>query len=131
MTLLTRQQVIAAQDLKSIDVPVPEWGEGAEVRMRLLNARERNEIESRMFKEEITKDESGENVVRRVVDPAVNMRVLLVGSVLINEDGSRMFSDDELNMLDSKAAAVINRLFNEAQKINAMANQSLEEAEKN
>lgn len=46
MALLTKVQINAAVDRKWEDVPVPEWGEGAQVRLMELSAADRGYIEA-------------------------------------------------------------------------------------
>lgn len=49
----------------------------------------------------------------------------------INEDGSKMFNEDDVEFLKQKSSASVLRLFNEILDINNQKSTSLEELEKN
>ena len=54
------------------------------------------------------------------------MRSTLLKLSLVNEDGSLMFNDSNLDQLNGLPAPIINALFNEAMKINGLVEEQLE-----
>ena len=119
MNLLSKTAILAANDLKSEDVEVPEWG-GA-VRVRSFTGRERDAFESSMVR--------GEGRDRKV--DLTNMRARLVGLTVIDETGQRLFTDDEVDLLGAKSGAALDRVFAVAQKLNGLSGADVEELSKN
>jgi hypothetical protein len=119
MTLLSKTAILAAQDLQTEDVEVPEWG-GA-VRVRCFTGRERDAFEASMVR--------GEGRDRKV--DLTNMRARLVGLTVIDETGQRLFTDDEVDLLGAKSGAALDRVFAIAQKLNGLSGADVNELSKN
>ena len=119
MTLLSKTAILAAQDLQTEDVEVPEWG-GA-VRVRSFTGRERDAFESSMVR--------GDGRDRKV--DLTNMRARLVGLTVIDETGQRLFTDEEVDLLGAKSGAALDRVFAIAQKLNGLSGSDVEELTKN
>ena len=119
MTLLSKTAILAANDLKSEDVEVPEWG-GA-VRVRSFTGRERDAFESSMVR--------GDGRDRKV--DLTNMRARLVGLTVIDESGQRLFTDEEADLLGAKSGAALDRVFAVAQKLNGLSGADVDELSKN
>ena len=119
MTLLSKTAILAAQDLQTEDVEVPEWG-GA-VRVRSFTGRERDAFESSMVR--------GDGKDRKV--DLTNMRARLVGLTVIDETGQRLFTDEEVDLLGAKSGAALDRVFAVAQKLNGLSGADVEELSKN
>lgn len=119
MTLLTKSSILAANDLKTHDVAVPEWG--GTVRVRSFTGRERDAFESSMVR--------GDGKDRKV--DLTNMRARLVGLCVIDETGARVFSDDEIDLLGAKSGAALDRVFAVAQTLNGLSNADVDELAKN
>ena len=119
MTLLSKTAILAAQDLQTEDVEVPEWG-GA-VRVRSFTGRERDAFESSMVR--------GDGRDRKV--DLTNMRARLVGLTVIDETGQRLFTDDEVDLLGAKSGAALDRVFAVAQKLNGLSGADVDELSKN
>ena len=119
MTLLSKTAILAAQDLQTEDVEVPEWG-GA-VRVRSFTGRERDAFESSMVR--------GDGRDRKV--DLTNMRARLVGLTVIDETGQRLFTDEEVDLLGAKSGAALDRVFAVAQKLNGLSGTDVEELAKN
>ena len=118
MTLLSKTAILTANDLKSEDVEVPEWG-GA-VRVRSFTGRERDAFEASMVR--------GEGRDRKV--DLTNMRARLVGLTVIDETGQRLFTDEEADLLGAKSGAALDRVFAIAQKLNGLSGADVEELSK-
>jgi len=119
MSLLSKTAILAANDLKSEDIEVPEWG-GA-VRVRSFTGRERDAFEASMVR--------GEGRDRKV--DLTNMRARLVGLTVIDETGQRIFTDDEVDLLGAKSGAALDRIFAIAQKLNGLSGADVDELSKN
>jgi hypothetical protein len=115
MAILNKDMILGADDMKTIDVPVPEWG--GDVRLRTLTGGERDKFESDSI------DQRGKSNKMNLV----NLRARLVALCAIDESGKRMFGDNEVTKLGAKSAAVLDRLFTAAQKLNGMTQEDVEE----
>ncbi len=97
--LLTRDEILNADDLGGEVVEVPEWG-GA-VRIAAMSVASANSI--------FAKDVAD-------VDP----KVRLLAACLVDEGGAPIFTRKELGELLGKSAAVIKRLWQKAVEINEL-----------
>lgn len=113
--LLTRDQIINAEDVHTEDVEVPEWG-GA-VRVRGLTGRERDEWEA-----SIAVQRGG-----RMVPDLANMRAKLVVKCCLDDEGKRIFTDMDFNMLGDKSGAAISRVYEVAARLSGLTEQQVEE----
>jgi hypothetical protein len=114
--LLTREQIIGADDRKTVDVEVPEWG--GTVRLRGMSGAERDEYEAGIIS-------VGANGSREV--NLKNMRARLVAFSCIDEAGEHMFSADDVSALGEKSAAALERVFDVARKLSGLADADVEE----
>jgi hypothetical protein len=135
MKILRAADVTASKDYTYIELAVPEWGDDVGVRMRTLTSGERHRFETQMFQTEIAMVDDGKgNMVpqeKRIINPAINLKTLLLGMCLVDEDGARLYPDDGIGILDSRNAVVINRLFTEAMKLNGMNAEAVSDKAKN
>lgn len=119
MQLLSKEQILTANDLTHEDIEVPEWG--GRVRVRMMTGTERDQFEEEVFQVK------GKDVRQNLK----NFRTRLLVRTIINEDGSRMFTDKEIEILGQKAARPIDTVFAAAQRINGMGAKDVEEMTKN
>ena len=98
-----REQILAADDLGSEDVDVPEWGDGLTLKVRGLNA---GEVE-----------EFGRAVNDGKLD---NLLAKMVAKVVMNGDGQRVFTDDDVDALAAKSHVPIQRIFQAAQRVSGL-----------
>ncbi len=119
--LLNREQVLQADDLKYEDIDVPEWGEGAQVRVRRLSGSERDAFEASLT--------SG--VGKDTKMNLANLRARLVAKSAIGEDGRRLFTDDDVRALGRKSSAPLDRLFEACQKLSGLSNEDVERLAEN
>lgn len=114
MALLSKQDIMAADDLKIEEVPVPEWG--GSVLVRTLSGRERDEFESST----VDKKDGKPNLD--------NFRAKLVGLCMVDEHGKRLFETRaDITMLGNKSVAALQRVFNKAQELNGFSEADVEE----
>lgn len=116
MALLSRDQILDADDLKTTDVEVPEWG--GTVRVRTLTGEQRDKFEASMI--DMGKDGS----VKR---NAENVRARLVVECVVNEQGEQMFNRADVRLLGKKSAPALDRVAAAAQDLNAFSDNDIEE----
>lgn len=119
MALLTRDQILKAQDLPTEDVSVPEWG--GTVRVRALTGAERDAFEQSIV------EQRGRSTRMNLQ----NLRAKLVALTVVDEEGNRIFSDSDAKLLGKKSALALNRVFEVAQKLSGLTSEDVEELTKN
>jgi hypothetical protein len=115
--LLNREAILAAQDIKSEDVDVPEWG--GSVRVRMMTGSERDGVLARL----VGAMDAGERSTR--------YRSALLAACLVGEDGVALFGPDEVAQLAGKSATALDRVFKVAERLNDASPVAVEAAEKN
>jgi hypothetical protein len=115
--LKIKEAILAADDLVTETVEVPEWS--MTVYIRSMTGAERDKFESSAF-----------NATTGKVN-ADNLRAKLVSICLVDVDGNRIFSDKEAIELGGKSAKVLSRLYDIATKLNALSDADVEELAKN
>jgi len=55
----------------------------------------------------------------------------LLALTLIGDDGARLFSDDDVDLLAEKSAVVLQRIFTEAQALNGLGAKAQDDIAKN
>lgn len=119
MAYLTRDQILQAQDLPAENVHVPEWG--GVVRVRGLTGAERDKFEASIVVRKGDKTEFNPE----------NMRAKLCAMCIVDEQGNRLFSDDDIKALGKKSAAALDRVFQVAQRLSGLQPGAVEEMVKN
>lgn len=115
---LTAEQVLAASDIETEAVDVPEWG--GKVNIRGLTAAQRD----RYDREIVNIDKQGNTSIGRLE----NLRALLVVRCLVDDEGDRLFKDSQARELGEKSSVVIGRLWDVAARLSGMAQASEEAA---
>lgn len=113
MAFLTKTAILAVDDQCFDSVSCPEWG--GDVRVRGLTAYEQSYIAKLIAEEK--KNE-------------VTLKIVQFGCV--DEDGSKMFSANDMEVLRTKSYKVIERLGKRILELTGLGDQSeIEEAKKN
>ena len=115
MALLTKEQILGAQDLREEIVPVPEWG--GEVRVRTITGTQRDEYEQALM-------------ASRTGDGAANLRNVrarLVACSIVGEDGQPLFGPDDVEALGAKSAAALDRVVAAASRLSALTAEDVAE----
>lgn len=112
MTLLTREAILAAQDLGGEEVAVPEWG--GTVRVRMMTGTERDQFETAVMRAK--EAAAGEEV---------NLRAMLAALTLCDAEGQALFSVADVAALGRKSAAALERVFSVASRLNAMTDRDV------
>jgi hypothetical protein len=116
MTLLTRDAILGAQDLKIEDVEVPEWG--GTVRVRMMTGAQRDAL--------------GASMVTAGGKPDMHKyRIGLVAACIVGDDGVPMFAADEVALLAGKSSVALDRVYRVAERLNDSSAVGVEAAEKN
>jgi len=118
MALLSKADILGADDIPHEDVTVPEWG--GTVRVRGLTGGQRSLIEATMIAAK------GQEVSVRT-EAFKTLRERLVAACLVDESGKRLFSDKEVGALAEKSGKVLGRLFEIAQRLSGMDDDAVEE----
>lgn len=121
MALLGREAILKAQDLSYQDVSVREWG--GKVRVKSLTASERDQFEDSILG---AKAKDGTREVE-----TKNLRAKLVAMSVVDKDGNRLFTHEDITALGAKNSAAIDRLFGIAQKLSGIGQKDIEELTKN
>lgn len=123
MKILSKAEVLGADDLERATVEVPEWGKDAEgnpacVMIRMIMAKERDAFEASM------NNGTDRNLA--------NLRARLCALCIVDADGARLFRDEaDIKSLGEKSAKAVDRIFDACRKLNGMTNDEVEELEKN
>ena len=117
--LLDRNTILSAQDQRTEDVHVPEWG--GTVRVRGLTGAERDRFEeSRLVR-------SG----KKSRASLRNFRAALCAVAMVGEDGQRLFSDADVEALGEKSGSALDRVYDVAARLAGLSDADVEELEKN
>jgi len=120
MTTLTRDEILAAgRKLKQEAVEVPELG--GTVIVREMTGAERDSWEASVL------DTSGP-------DPKPNLentRAKLLVRTVVDEQGERLFTDDEIDLVGALSAGALDRLFAVAARLSRISAADVEELTKN
>lgn len=119
MTLLGRDAILAASDATFEDVVVAEWG--GTVRVRGLTGKERDEFEASMLVKRGNKRDVS----------LINARAKLVSLAVVDEDGTRVFTDADVTELGSKSAAALTRVYEVASRLSGLSDEDVDELEGN
>lgn len=118
-----RQMILAADDLPREWVPTPEWAAAgcAGVGVRVMTAAERDAYEASCI------ERRGESYERNLA----NVRAKLVCRCAVDEAGNRIFADADAEALGRKSAAVLDRLYETASRLNRLRAKDAEDLAKN
>lgn len=113
MGYLTKDEVLAADDLPIEDVDVEAWG--GTVRVRGLTGTERDRFEMKV-------------AAARDHPDQITVRADLVARCMVDEDGKRLFTDKETARLGAKSGAALDQVFDVIRKLSGMTDDALEAA---
>jgi hypothetical protein len=119
------EQILAAQDITYEPVDVPEWG--LKVFVKGLTGTERDDFEASIRQMRPTAD-------RKSMEPVLipdNMRSKMLVKCLVDEQGQRIFTDQQINALGAKNGAVLDRLHDVASRLSGMDGGAVDRAEAN
>jgi len=110
-----KDEILAMDDLRTEQVEVPEWGRTVTLR-QLTNEAMDEFIDAVMA----GRDDSSVRIT--------GLKAQLLVASIIDDNGELVFGPDDVPALQRKSAAALNRLFEVAQRLNNLGEQSLENA---
>lgn len=113
--LLSREQILGADDRKTEDVEVPEWG--GTVRVQALSGTDRDAYEAGIV--QIRGDGSRTFTL-------ANARARLVALSVVDGEGTRFFSEADITALGAKSAQALERVFDVARRLSGLAEEDIE-----
>ena len=122
--MLTKEQILAADDLPRETVSVPEWG--GDVTLQRLTAAEWN-------KWQVINFAGQETMVEGDFEKSMDAMTALIIPSLVGDDGAPLFEDTKENRvaLAGKSMAALRVVFDKALEVNAGTAEVQEDAEKN
>ncbi|RQM44751.1 hypothetical protein EHZ19_26985 [Paraburkholderia bannensis] len=111
--MLTREMILAARDLESEIVEVPEWG--GNVRIGVMSGKVREDLMDVLAERQ----------------PLSRFQALMLASTIVDEAGVPMFSADDVEQLRGKNTEVLVRLVEISMRLNKIGQTATEDAEKN
>ena len=112
MGLLTKEQILAAEDRRYELVGVPEWG--GTVRVGEMSALQRDRWDAALIK-------------RREGADDLSVRALVVAFCIVDDAGAPIFTSEDVVALGAKSGKALDRVFEVAARINALTKASAEE----
>jgi hypothetical protein len=119
MGLLSRTQILEAEDRQYETVECPEWG--GEVRLRSISGRQRDQYEQSL-------------VEQRGNDRKLNMlnaRAKLIVLCAVDEAGQPLFTAEDVRRLGAKNARPLDRLFDACQNLAGLTEEAMQEMTEN
>jgi hypothetical protein len=117
--LLSKDQILSADDLPYRDVEVPEWK--GSVRVRTMTGAERDSFEADIYQKK------GDTIELN----REHFRAKLLGRCIVDEKGARLFSDKDIMVLSAKSVKALDRLFTVAQELNGISKEEQDNIKKN
>lgn len=117
--ILTKDQILGANDKRTECVKVPEWktGDNDTVIIRTLSGTERDQFE--------------DSIMRGDKRDFKGIRAKLVALSVVDENGKRLFTFEEAEVLGNKSARALDRVFAAAQKLSGFTQKDMEELTEN
>jgi len=111
-----RQAILDADDLPTEPIDVPEWD--MTVYVRSMTGYERDLYEGGLI------SKTGLPMSERML----NLRSTLVVLCTVDENGERIFTDDDKQLVGQKSAKALERIVEAAQRMNELSDTDIEEA---
>lgn len=106
--MLSRDQILAADDLPRAEVAIPEWG--GSIFVRTMNGSERDRFEAAHLKA-----------------PGVDFRARVAVACACDDQGAPLFTAEDIPALGAKSSAALTRIFEAASKLNRMSDQDYDQ----
>lgn len=105
--MLTRDQILAIDDLPREEVAIAEWK--GSVFVRALTGAERDQLERMISKDTVS-------------------RAKIVALCVVDADGKRLFSEKDVDALAGKHGGALEKIVNAALRFNAISDEGLQDA---
>ena len=116
--MLNAEAILASADLPTEAVEVPEWG--GTVYVRTMNGTDRDAFEASMI--DTKKPADGTKPTGNLR----NIRARLCVLTACDENGKRLFRDDQADALGAKSSKALDRIFEVAQRLNGLGAKDVE-----
>lgn len=113
--ILSRDDILGADDRQIRTVAVPEWG--GEVLVRGLTGAERDRYEESLW--------VGRGKNRKL--NWTNARAKLVAASVVGEDGKPLFTQRDVEALGAKSSAALDRIYSVAQELSGVTDGDMDE----
>jgi len=117
---LSREQILKINDIKKESVNIPQWG--GEVWVKGLTGAERDAFELSIM--ELREGKKPKMILE-------NMRAKLCAMTVCDENGTRIFRDEDIPALGKKAAKALSIIFDKAQELSGLSDDDVEKLSKN
>ena len=114
-TVLSREEILGADDIVTELVSVPEWG--GDVYVKGMTGKERGDWEAGIVK---TTDKG-------TIVNMQNVRAKLCAKSIVGEDGKKLFTPADIKALGEKSASALQKVFVVAQKLSGLTDDDVEE----
>lgn len=111
--LLNKESILAADDIKTEIIPVPEWG--GDVKIKAMSVKEQLDFDEYLSKNAGPHD----------------MAFYLVVKSCVDESGSRLFTDEDVTLLHKKSSKPLMRIVEAIMSLNKQRDGDVEELAKN
>lgn len=108
MAIDFRKRLMGANDTKVQPIEVPEWG--GTYYVRVLSGKDRESFEEALSAEQRMK----------------NFRLRFLVLALCDQDGTRVLTDSDTDLLGERNSVVLNRVFEQAWSINAFTKEAVD-----
>ena len=115
MNILSRQDILDADDILKELVEVPEWG--GSVWVKGMTGSVRGKFEASII----------ELRGQKTITDISNMREKLAAATICDEDGKLLFSEKDIKALGEKSALALQRIFVVAQRLSKITEDDVEE----
>ena len=114
--MLTKDDILNADDQKTMVVDVPEWG--GEVTIAIMSGFARDRFEASLI------GKGGATNMQ-------NVRAKLVAASIVDDKGELMFSGGDILKLGKKSSVALDRVFSAAQEFNKITDEDVDDLAKN
>ena len=113
--MLTKDQILQADDLEKETVDVPEWG--GVVIVRAMTGLDRDQFEQSIYDSNVKSKKTNLD----------NIRARLCALTLVDESGALLFTLEDAKALGKKSAKALDRVFSVAQRLNGLSPDDVED----
>jgi hypothetical protein len=124
MTLMSREQILAAPDIEFEDLDlraIPGWGT---VRVKDLTAKERDGLEQGIVVERTQRVGNKQVKTQELRD---NVRATFCAACIVGEDMQPLFSKSDIELLGQKSARALDAIFATIRRRNGIGDQDIDE----
>jgi hypothetical protein len=121
--MLTKEQILAADDRPTEEVEVPQWG--GTVFVKTMSGTEKDAYENDCMRINV----KGKKV--NFEDHRDNSRAKLLVLCIVDENGNRLFDESDIKALGNKSCAALDTVYEVAARLNKQTPEDLETMAKN